>query len=330
MNPLWNTFLLSQQATITLTDTDFPPATDSPQARLFAPVHLAVLTVGGNDAATLLQGQITCNIKDISENQSSIGALCTAKGRVISTFIVIKSGAVFHLLLPKTLLPTLHKRLQMYVLRSAVTLTDNTDRLCLIGLHSQIADTSPLFATEQQDGLIRIKLSRTEQRYVVIADAEPSIAYWDQQRQQHAIPTSSSQWHYQDILSGLPWLSPETSEEFIPQMLNLDELGGISYNKGCYTGQEIVARTHYLGKAKRALYLAQCPNTVLPAANSAIVTPTGETNTVVGKVLQAALAPDQQHCLLLVVLSATEQESPQLSLDDLPPSPITLLPEHTL
>ena len=116
-------------------------------------------------------------------------------------------------------------------------------------------------------------------------------------------------------MSGIPWLTVATSEQFIPQMLNLDKLGGISLTKGCYTGQEIVARTHYLGKAKRALFVAECP-TENPEPNASIIDASGQ---VVGNVLQA------HDGKLLVVLQLTDTDTAQLRLNDYNQAPVTLL-----
>ncbi len=271
MNQNWKNFLLSQNATFESdTRITFPAKADYNDKTIYPVAHLAVLTVSGKDAAKLLQGQITCNINDVTEIKSSLGALCNPKGRAITTFLLVKTGDAFLMVLPEELLEPVKKRLQMYVLRSDVTLTDSSDQLCLIGLCHPENQVGPLFATTQKE-IITVNFSATQNRYLVIAEADKAIALWsDRAENQGFQPENSDQWRYLDIISGIPWLTTETSEEFIPQMLNLDLLGGISFNKGCYTGQEIVARTHYLGKAKRALFLAECNTPSPPAPNSTI------------------------------------------------------------
>jgi folate-binding protein YgfZ len=166
---------------------------------------------------------------------------------------------------------------------------------------------------------------------LVIADTDKAIALWsDRVNNQNFKPENSDQWQYLDILSGIPWLTTETSEEFIPQMLNLDELGGISYNKGCYTGQEIVARTHYLGKTKRALFLAECELTAIPAPNSAIIDNSSDTEQTIGKVLLAQhvrIAPESAVTAvkMLIVLQVSDSDTYNLSLNDSHHTKITLI-----
>jgi len=251
MNQHWKNFLLSQNATFESDNLiTFPAITGYNDKTIYSIAHLAVLTVSGKDAAKLLQGQITCNVNDITKIKGSLGALCNPKGRAITTFLLVKTGDDFLMVLPEELLESVKKRLQMYVLRSDVTLTDSSDQLCLIGLCHPANQAGPLFGTTQQE-VITVNLSAAQSRSLVIAEADKAIALWSERvGNQGFQPENSEQWRYLDILSGIPWLTTETSEEFIPQMLNLDQLGGISYNKGCYTGQEIVARTHYLAKQK--------------------------------------------------------------------------------
>ena len=149
-------------------------------------IELRALAITGNDAPTFLQGQTTCDV-----NENKLGAFCNPKGRVISTFVLLKNENDFVLILPKSLFTTIQERLQRYKLRAKVEITETN---------------LPEFTLPEN----------------------------------------------------MPWLCPETSEQFIPQWLNLDTLGGISFTKGCYTGQEIVARTHYLGEVKRRLFVARC------------------------------------------------------------------------
>ncbi len=331
MNQNWKNFLLSQHATFESdTDITFPAIVDDNDETIYPVAHLAVLTVSGKDAAKLLQGQVTCDVNELTDTKSCLGALCNPKGRAITTFLLIKTGDVFLVILPEELLETVKKRLQMYILRSAVTITDSSDQLCLIGLSTKKMQAESLFNTSQQDN-ITVNFSTTQNRYLVIADTDKAIALWsDRVDNLKFKPKNSDQWRYLDILSGIPWLTTETSEEFIPQMLNLDQLGGISYNKGCYTGQEIVARTHYLGKTKRALFLAECESTTLPAPNSAIIDNSTDTEHSIGKVLLAQHAQITAKIAatavkMLIVLQVSDSDIYNLSLNDSHQTKITLL-----
>ncbi len=195
---------------------------------------LSALAIIGSDAATFLQGQTTCDI-----HTDKLGAFCNPKGRVISTFVLLKIENGFLIMLPKSLLATIQKNLQRYKLRAKVEITE----------------------------------------------------------------TDLPECHFPE---NMPWLCPETSEQFIPQWLNLDILGGISFTKGCYTGQEIVARTHYLGDVKRRLFLAYCETQSDITPNCAIFDESGAT---VGNVLTAQNGRVQ--CVLNV-----ESEWAKLRLND--------------
>jgi len=333
MNQHWKNFLINQAAHFESdTQITFPAASDSCRDNALYPIaHLAILKIGGVDAAKLLQGQITCNINDITETQSSLGALCTPKGRAITTFLLAKTTDAFLMILPRELLETVKKRLQMYILRSAVTLTDCSEQFCLLGLLQARHTDNKLFSTSQQNSL-SITVSTIPNRQLLIAEVDEAITLWsDLVTHQGFLPTSSEQWRYLDVLTGLPWLTTETSEEFIPQMLNLDQLGGISYNKGCYTGQEIVARTHYLGKAKRALCLAECDTPLIPPPNSAILNIAGSnTEQTSTKVLFAIRSPissetEKASVKMLIVLQLAENNTYNLVLADDNQSHVTLL-----
>ncbi|MFZ9609513.1 MAG: YgfZ/GcvT domain-containing protein [Methylococcales bacterium] len=322
MNQNWKNFLNSVKASFEYNDVIAFPTRSNHYEKLIYPItQLAVLTVSGKDAAKLLQGQITCNINDINETKSSLGALCNPKGRTITTFLLIKTTDAFLMVLPKELLESVKKRLQMYILRSAVTLTDSSETLCLIGLSDSTTQPTGLFATSQL-GIISINLSTNKNRQLVIADADKAIELWSKRVDNEDYhPENSDQWLYQDIVSGIPWLTTETSEEFIPQMLNLDQLGAISFNKGCYTGQEIIARTHYLGKTKRTLYLAECHSAFTPKPNSTIIDNSSGTEENIGKVLIAqrstTLTPLELNKIkMLIVLQANENETYNLALND--------------
>ena len=326
MNQNWKNFLLSQNA-IFESDTHilFPTISSYYDKTIYPVVHLTVLKISGKDADKLLQGQITCNVNDITGTKSSPGALCNPKGRAITTFLLVRTSDAFLMVLPQELLETVKKRLQMYVLRSDVTSTDSTNEYCLIGLCQPGITAEPLFSTNQQE-VISINLSAAQSRYLIITEADKAIALWsDHVDNQGFKPENSDQWRYLDILSGIPWLTTETSEEFIPQMLNLDILGGISFTKGCYTGQEIVARTHYLGKAKRALFLAECDTPSTPAPNSTIIDASGSTEQAIGKILQTSHGKGETLCKMLIVLQISDSGTYNLKLKDPNQSQITLL-----
>lgn len=322
MNPDWKNWLLAEHANFE-NDTDivFPSSVHESSQRIYPIAHLGVLTVAGNDAGKFLQGQITCNINEITDTKSSLGAMCNPKGRAITTFLLVKSADAFLMILPQELLAAIKKRLQMYVLRSAVTLTDSSDELCLIGLSYGAAQPEQAldFATSREENIV----VNLQNRSLCIVKADNAQKFWSEQVKLGFQPEDSAQWRYLDIISGIPWLTEATSEEFIPQMLNLDKLGGISFNKGCYTGQEIVARTHYLGKAKREMFLAECDVVAAPEPNSIIIDDGADTEQGIGKVLCAQNR--QNSCKMLVVLHVSDTNAYNLRLKDYNHDKVTLL-----
>lgn len=313
MNSNWKDFLLAENAKFA-NDTDivFPVSGRQADTHIYPIAHLGILTIAGNDAAKFLQGQITCNINDVSDIKSSLGAICNPKGRAITSFLLVKNADAYLMVLPQELLAAVKKKLQMYVLRSAVTITDSTDQFCLIGLSLGAAhfNETPDLATSRQDNIV-VKLHN---RSLIIAEPDKAQQFWSERLQQGALPGDSAAWRYLDIMAGIPWLTEATSEQFIPQMLNLDKLGGISFNKGCYTGQEIVARTHYLGKAKRAMFVAECGATLAPEANSTIIDDGADSEQGTGKVLCAQRW--QNSCAMLIVLQVSDSNTYNLRLKD--------------
>ncbi len=309
MNSNWKNFLLSHNGTF-VSDTAIHFATPESEQQIYPVAHLAVLTVSGKDANKFLQGQVTCNVHDITATQSSLGAICNPKGRVITTFLLVKANDGFLLVMPKELLSGVQTRLQKYVLRSAVKLNDCSDSLCLLG--ATPTSKQDFLTAYEQDTVIHIHFNN---RCLLIADVDKAMALWTGYIAQGFQAGNSENWIGLDILAGIPWLNTATSEQFIPQMLNLDKLGGISLTKGCYTGQEIVARTHYLGKAKRALFVAQC-QAASPEANASIIDSNGH---IVGNVVLAEADK------MLIVLQNTDTDTAQLRLKDYNQALITLL-----
>jgi folate-binding protein YgfZ len=220
--------------------------------------HLGLIAISGPDAEKFLQGQLTCDVRDVNEQQSRLGAYCNHQGRVQATFRLFQHDGSYYLLLPVSMVSTTLALLQKYALFSKVTLTEATQNLTI----TDIPGDNP------------------EKRIVLNID--------------------TAVWELNHILAGIPTIYPETVGLFTPHMLNYDRFG-VSFNKGCYMGQEVVARTQYLGKAKQHMYLAQCSTTPPPTPGDAILTNEQlQAGTVVN------IAPDSQgHSQLLVVLKDT-------------------------
>ncbi|MCK4494222.1 MAG: folate-binding protein YgfZ [Methylococcales bacterium] len=237
MNPLWQNFLQQHSAIILKT---------TPQKALYQIEKLAILRVTGSDATTFLQGQLSCDVKKLNPQNSFFSAFCNAKGQVISTLLILKHADHFLILLPHDLLEKVQKKLQMYIMRSEVQLKNVSAELCLLGLSAENAAEDNF---SRQGDLIKLPQSR----YLRVSSVENIIAFCTEKRKQGFHFQNSNGWDYLDIQAELAWLTQDSSEHYIPQLLNVEKFGGISFDKGCYTGQEVIARTHYLGKAKRKL-----------------------------------------------------------------------------
>jgi folate-binding protein YgfZ len=244
-------------------------------------LHLGILSVTGDDAASFLQGQMTCSVYDVTDSQSRISAFCDPKGRVISTFFLVKNQNGFLLILPQALLITVLNRLERYRLRAKVEIADVSEEMSLIGIRQK--DTSiPFFDIHalrtHRESLIFIDLDVTKHRTLAIVPTDAINEHFPDCQIR-----PPQQWQLFDIESAIPWLSTETSEEFIPQWLDLHHFNAISYTKGCYTGQEVVARTHHLGKVVRSLAVLVCKTVVQIQPNCKIV---NNLDDVAGNVLQ--------------------------------------------
>jgi folate-binding protein YgfZ len=291
---------------------------------LYSIDHLGVLKVTGDDATAFLQGQLTCNIKELTQQNSFFAGFCNPKGRVISTLLLFKQNDEFLLILPLVLLDQIKNKLQRYILRSQVKIENGSDELCLSGLSCSKEMSSQLLLPEinfsRQNNLLKLP----NNHYLLVADAAETIAFWSAQLKLGFQVQSSQVWQALDVNAGLAWLIESTSEQHTPQMLNLDKLGGISFSKGCYTGQEVVARTHYLGKVKRELFLAQTTIDAVFSNDNAVIDQTGQS---VGQVLTCQI--DNNSCKILVVLLTSAAESAELKLNNPQQDKITLIPFAT-
>ena len=233
---------------------------------------LAAIRVAGPDAASFLQGQVTSDVEALAPGLLQLSAWCSPKGRVLANFLVrCIDGRHFELLLPRLLLESIRRRLSMFVLRSKVAIDDASGETVRIGIGGPAAlqciaaagggPPAPYRSAAIDGGTIA---ALPGSRFIAsIAPAE-AAALWD--RLTGARAAGFQCWRWLTIRAGVPMILPPTQDQFIPQMLNLDALGGISFGKGCYAGQEIVARTRYLGRLKERLALGRGDTVPAPGA----------------------------------------------------------------
>lgn len=260
--------------------------------------HLGLLQVGGADAATFLQGQVTNDIQLLDGSNSQYAGYCMAKGRLLAIFLAFAHYGHFHLQCNGALREQIAKRLKMYVLRSKVVIADASDNIIRIGVAGANAPAAlqRIFADipPAPHRLVNLKpatilrLPGAAPRFEIFAEPQHAEPIWTQ-LQTSCTPVGRACWDWLDIRAGIPDITPATQEAFVPQMVNLDALDGINFKKGCYTGQEIVARTHYLGKVKRRTQLAHIDTDQAPQPGDDLFgTGTAE---AVGKIVNAAPAP---------------------------------------
>ena len=226
--------------------------------------QLSVLSVSGNDALTFLQGQLTNDISLATSTKSIHAGFCNPKGRLLAFFHIIKYLDSYLLFFPESIAENITKKLSMYILRSDVKLELNPDRLMYFGLHTNnpsgeldLLNNLPKNEMESVDAksLIVTKLYSDGLRLIIVGDKNNCNNFVGNNSDAFE-KEEFNVWAAHNIESGIPNIFNETQETFIPQSINLDIIGAINFKKGCYTGQEIVARTHYLGKPKRRMYRA--------------------------------------------------------------------------
>jgi hypothetical protein len=255
---------------------------------------LGTLLVSGPDARSFLQGQLSFDLTGLSPARMELACCNSAQGRVQAvTWLVERSEGVV-LLLNAAMAESTLQRLKRYVLRSKVQLEANPARLCVFqGIEQGDEAVLPPRSHVEADGISTIAWPGEPGRVLLLAAADHF----------GELPTHDVAWHREDVRCGLPQIHAETHEAFVAQMLNLDLLGGISYEKGCYTGQEIIARTHFRGTVKRRMlgFRAACAP---PLPGSRVVS--GGQHA--GDVVDAAATPSG--CELLAVINLAQRDQP--------------------
>jgi folate-binding protein YgfZ len=259
--------------------------------------HLGLLEVSGPDALTFLQGQVTNDVKLLTmSNNAHLSGYCNPKGRLLALFLAFYHQDHFHLQFSRELLEPIMKRLKMYVMRSKVEIKDVSESIVKFGVNGPNA-TSILAShftdipsqdyefTNLENGVI-LKLPATgnDARFEVFTSVEHATGIFNMLKERCQL-VEKPYWDWLEIQAGMPEIVAATQEQFVPQMLNLDILNGINFKKGCYTGQEIVARTHYLGSVKRRTYLAEIVTKETPKAGDKVV---DGTQNEVGQIVRVA------------------------------------------
>ena len=292
--------------------------------------HFSLLKISGKDACEFLHAQVTCDLSQLDTYGWLPGAWCMPNGRVIATFFTYRNENNFYLITPGMLREKIIKRMGMFILRSDVTISDETDNMTLMGLYGDECvslikrftgnspDRDSLLI--EKDSIVFLKMPDPEPRYM-ISCAMDGLTTVMNLLPADAIEGNREMWSLLDINAGIPWIINSTTEQFLPQMLNLDESGGLSFSKGCYPGQEIIARVRYRGHLKKKMYLGKGKPCTLPGPGDRLFSGTGDSP--VGEIIDAEFNAEREVRFLAVVDIAHSQD-PHLFIMDEQKTEITL------
>lgn len=297
---------------------------------------LGLIVVEGDDAATFLHNQLTNDVMQLPMDQARLAGYCSPKGRLLATMLMWKTADRIVLQLPIEIQPAIQKRLQMFVLRSKVKLSDGGDAHVILGLSgSAVANVlgrwfsalpaAPYAKVDADAGsLIRVADANGTARYQWITTPEIAQAAWPE-LVTRLRPASPREWRLAEIAAGVPQITRVTQEKFVPQMINFELIGGVNFRKGCYPGQEIVARSQYLGKLKRRMMLASVAAPEIEAGTE--VFSIADREQPCGMIVNAERRSNiESLCLVEIKLAAIDAGSVHLGSVDGPPLQFTMLP----
>jgi folate-binding protein YgfZ len=218
----------------------------------FAPLtRYGLLSVTGADARAFLHAQLTNDIENLPPGRAALAGWCSPKGRLLASFLVIPTSQGFLLQLSKDLVPAVLKRLSMFVLRSKVRIADASGQWKPLGVWGSVPGLevpAEAFAVTEKDPIVAVRVG--DARFLVLA---PDAASFQGEQ------VTEDRWTLDEIGAGRPLITGATQDQFVPQMVNFDTLGAVNFQKGCYPGQEIVARAQYRGQVKRRMQLVHAP-----------------------------------------------------------------------
>ncbi len=276
--------------------------------------HLGVLRFSGEDAETFLQGQLSCDVAAVGLRSGAYGAYCSPRGRMLANFLLWREEAGFHMALSRDITPSIQNHISKFVLRAKVKISDASDTIVLAGAAGPRADRAlregfsdfpekPNEVSRRPDTgtVIKVKDGR------FLLSLRPTSAVALRQRVANdLVPVGAHAWRWLDIRNGVPLVTAATQDQLVPQMANFELLGGVSFEKGCYTGQEVVARMQHLGKLKRRMFLANVAAQA-KAGDPLYSEDLGDQTS--GIVVNAEDSPDGGYDLLAAVQTASREGS---------------------
>jgi folate-binding protein YgfZ len=267
----------------------------------------SLIRVSGEDAPGFLQGQFSSDVAALDGTHAQYSSYSTAKGRMLASFLLWKIGSEYFLLLSADIAVAIVKRLSIYIMRSKVKAELCSDTV-LLGLHGAQAE---LWLQQQVDTLPATSLALCVTPDAVSVRLPSGALLWllpgamaaaiFETLPAELLPIDAEAWSLLDINAGIPWVTLATQEQFVAQMANMDVIGAVSFTKGCYPGQEIIARTHYLGKVKRRMSLVRLPS---PANNGAPLYSPALGEQTIGMLVNVARNAEGHYLALAVAQSA--------------------------
>ena len=276
--------------------------------------HFGLIRFSGAEAQTFLHNQLTCDVGTLAPSTSTYGSYCTPKGRVLATFLLWRSGEDFFMQLPSSLREPIQKQLSKFILRAKVKATDATPEWTLLGVVGKDAAAivqravgeapKAVHQVAHASGAMVIKVPGG--RYEIVAARDKAQALLTS-LVSGAEMAGADYWDWLDIRGGIPTIVIATQEAFVPQMVNLDLIGGVSLSKGCYPGQEIVARMHYRGTLKQRMYLANVAEGDSPQPGDKLYSSDfGEQ--ACGTIVNAVRSPEGGYDVLAVIQIASAEK----------------------
>ena len=333
----WKNFLQSQGAHI---EHDVVQDFGDPAAELAAAQNgtiiadlsqLGLVAFSGEETVTFLQGQLTNDVRSLHANTAQWNGYCSPKGRLLGNFLMWRQGEDIVLQMSGDIRESVQKKLAMFIMRSKTKARDASDeqvRLVIAGPQAVAGveaafgavPAAPMQVVSTDSGhVIRVG----DNKLVLSVSPDSAERVW-RALTPSATPVGAPVWDGLRLNAGIPMITAATQDQFVPQMVNLEVIGGVSFQKGCYTGQEIVARSQYLGKIKRRMFLAHVDSETAPGEGLYSTDVDGQ---AIGMVVNAAAAPQGGTDLLAVVqveiaktgpLHLRAPDGPLLTLKPLP------------
>jgi folate-binding protein YgfZ len=345
MNKDWKNYLLSKGAQITGSSEDNGlfhfnnERADNRKAEDTDVIcdlsHYSLIVIAGDDAVSFMQGQFTNDVTQVDISNSQLGAICNNKGRMLANFRLFKDQQNYFIYLKNDLSESSIQHLQHYILRAHVAIQDISEQLIHLAVSGDNASDllSPFIdnikhevdSISFNDNYIAIRVAGLQPRYEIFCSFEHAKKLWEKVSEQAEVVNSSS-WEYLNIQAGIPFIDANTSGEFVPQMANMDLISGISFEKGCYTGQEIVARMHYLGKLKKRCYKINIATENKPDPGDKLFAENAKAGQNTGTIIQAEKNPESGYDALAVIQIADTESSLFLNDADGPAITVGKLP----